>query len=181
MTTFGKTLLSGVIALIVTVAIYGAYQYPIAQQVAGTSPTGTTYNTAKFAAAVISLASAGANGTSTSLYNGDANDRYVSSAKIGCEGVGTSKTAYTGTGLAALTYTIGTSSTAAPATFTGFANIANAVTLATATVDVLVASSTTATATSTLATIWPAGSYMTFTFNATNTAACTVGVEYFGN
>lgn len=147
------------------------------------SPTGATYITGNFAGAVINTANPGPNATSTSILNATSNDYYVSAVKVGCVNVGTSQTAYTGTGLAANGWniTVATSSTPAPANLVGFADVAKTLSLSTSTVDLLVSSSTLLTATSSLAMEWPAGSYMTFFLNATNTALCTVGVDYFGS
>lgn len=174
------------IAVVLGVIILGcvwAYKANAPQSVltGATSPVGSTFNNAKFAGVTISLASPGANGTSTSMLNTDAYDRYVSSFKVGCEGVGTSKTAYAGTGLANLQVSVGTTTTAAPASFSSFAAIALNFNLGTSTTNLLVSSSTLATATSSLAAVWPTNTYMTFFFNATNTAACTIGTEYFGS
>ncbi len=158
----------------------------VEQQLAG-SPAGTTFSNAKFAGVAINLASPGANGTSTSVLNTDAGDRYINTIKVGCEGVGTSRTAYSGTGLDVLTLRIATSSTSAPAAN----NNANPVgggplTVATSSTYFMEASTTASTAvpnvgTSAISNIWATGSYLTFTANATNTAACTVGVDYFAS
>lgn len=143
---------------------------------------GGTFDTAKLAAVSVNLANPGANATSSSVYNSGANARYVTGVQVGCTGLGSSKTAYTGAGLASLQLTVGTTSTAAPATIPNQAHlVASAMVIATSSADNAFASSTTATIGNGLATVWPAGSYMTFWFNATNTAACTVGVNYLSS
>lgn len=145
------------------------------------SPQGATYFTGAFAGAVINLATPGANATSTSILNTTGNDLYVTGEKVLCEGVGTSKTAYTGTGLASATFTFATSSAAAPASNTN-TNTLPVVTLGTSTPDFVISSSTAGTPGNNLVSnIWLAGSYMTITANATNTAVCTVGVDYIGS
>lgn len=162
---------------------------PEAQILGGASATGSTFNTAKFAGITASLASVGANGTSTSILNTDANDRYVTSLKAACQGIGTSQTAYSGTGLVALKLTVGTTTTSAPATIPTANLIANAVTVATATPILVIASSTAITPNAgsnsgniaALNDLWAAGSYLTFWVNATNTAVCTFGVDYIGS
>lgn len=175
-----KTLL--VLGLIVLIgAIYGGYVYPVPQYLVGASPAGSTFATSKTAGVAVNLANPGANGTSTSILNTDTNDRYVSSFHVGCENVGTSKTAYAGAGLANLQISIGTTTAPSPASFLSAAPVAVNFSIPTTTVDYLVSSSTLLTATSTLAAVWPTGTYMTFFFNATNTAACTAGVDYFGS
>lgn len=185
--TTPKSILALVLAVIIGGFVYGAYQYPQVQMFAAASPAGTTVNTEKFAGILgISLASPGiagasgstANGTSTSILNTDAFDRYATSWVAACEGVGTSKTAYTGGGLASLQISVGTTTTASPATFLSAEAIASAQNIATTTVNLLVSSSTLQSATSSLAMVWPANTYMTFAFNATNTAVCTLGIRY---
>lgn len=150
------------------------------------SPAGSTFGTAKFAGVAVNLASPGANGTSTSILNGDASDRYISSIKAGCQGVGSSNTAYVGGGLASLQLTVATSTTAAPATNSNTNSVGGgAVVISTSTAVFGISTSTIAgNSTSPGITkvyfVWASNSYLTFTTNATNTAACTFGVDYFG-
>lgn len=169
-------------ALGICAVIIGGYFYPIYDMSERplASATGTSFGTMKFSGKVISLASAGANGTSTSLYNSDSFTRYVTTVHTTCTDVGTSKTAYTGAGLANLTLRVSTSSTEAPATNSN-GNWLAAINVATSSAYYQLASSTPGIATSSAWALWSSGSYMTFTFNATNTAACTVGVEYIGS
>lgn len=164
-------------AIILVGAIYGAYLYPKTPANFGTVPQGSTFNTAKFyAVGGINLATPGANATSSSILNNTGNDLYVTGMDAGCEGVGTSKVAYTGGGLAALIVTAATTSVATP-NATGNANSAGSVTIATST-SVFAEASTTpiATGSNSINYVWAAGTYMTFTTNATNTAVCTFGV-----
>lgn len=171
---------SGVGVVVLALILWAGVTYPKVVQTLGGSPSGTTFGDAKFAAVSINLANPGANGTSTSLINTDGTDRYVSAVKVGCEGIGTSQTAYTGTGLAALTMKVGTTSTSNPASFLSFAAISNTgITISTSTVDTMISSSTLLVATSSLAAVWPSNTPMTFYFNATNTAQCAIGVDYF--
>lgn len=178
------------IALIVVALIaLGGYFYPgstsstVIQQVPspsfGTaSPAGSTFNTAKIAA--VAMAPATGSATSSSITNTDATDRYVLATEIGCQNIGTSLTAYTGTGLANLLLTIGTT-TVAGSNLAPWARIGQ-ITVATATPQsFLSASSTLLTATSSLAAIWHTGENMQFTWNATNTASCSVGIRYIGS
>lgn len=146
----------------------------------GNSPAGSNFGDPKQAAVAINLAAPGANGTSTSMLNSDGNDRMITSEIFTCEKVGTSQTAYTGTGLASLTITMATSSTAAPA-INGNTNTLPVVTVATGTPQFTISSSTAATPGNGLVgNIWAAGSFLTITANATNTALCTGGVTYVG-
>lgn len=192
MTTLTKSTLALIGAVIIGGFIWGAYQYPKAALLAGSS-AGTTFNTAKIAAVAVNLASVGANGTSTSILNSDAFDRYVTGVRTACVGVGTSKTAYSGAGLAALTLSIGTSSTAAPAAVPTNL-VASPLTIATSTGYFAVSSSTVGNLATTSVSgavgitgitsdnfVWLTGSYITFATNATNTATCVFGVDYMGS
>jgi hypothetical protein len=172
-----------VVSLFVALAIAGGYFFPrpLAPQIAlSASPQGSTFGNSLSASVTMNLA--GPTGTTTSILNTDSNDRLVTSSHLGCEGVGNSFTPGTGTGLANLTFSVGTTSTNFSSSIIApnpFAKIA-AYNAATNTVNMELSSSTLATATSSLAIVWPAGSYMTFWFNATNTAVCTAGVSYLG-
>lgn len=144
------------------------------------SPAGSQFGDARQAAVAINLAAPGVNATSTSIINTDGNDRYITSEKATCESVGTSKTAYTGTGLASLTLSIATSTTANPASNAN-TNTLPVITVATSTTQFGIASSTVGTPGNGLVgNVWLAGSPLTITANATNTATCTVGVDYIG-
>ncbi len=187
MTTLSKSLLAFAVvgALAGLIAFFGLSPFgkQIIQQTFG-SPVGSTFSTSKFAAVAVNLANVGANGTSTSILNTDTSDRYPISIDLGCEGVGTSQTAYSGTGLAALTLSVATSSTANPLPSNANTNYVGAATLVipTSTVQVAISSSTAALPGNTRSgVVWGAGTYMTFTFNATNTAACSVGVKYIAS
>jgi hypothetical protein len=142
--------------------------------IVGNSPVGTEFGTAKLASINWSLASASA--TTTSLYNNDRNDRVITDSFLACDTVGTSQTAYTGAGLAALTLKAATTTTAAPAIVSNTNLALNVSAVATSSVNVYVASSTEPAAT--MNRIWPAGSYLSFFTNATNTAQCITGVHY---
>lgn len=179
-----KALVASVCAILIGFAIVGAYQYPKQLHLAGAaSPAGSTFNTAKFAGVSIDLSSPGANGTSTSITNTDATDRYITSTDLGCQSVGSSRSANTGAGLTSLglTLSVGTTTTAAPASFSTWAAVASSGALSTSTPAFAIASSTATTATTTNADIWHSGEFLTFFFNATNTARCTIGVKYIGS
>lgn len=148
----------------------------------GASPQGSSYiGAGTIWAQITNLSAPGANATSTSILNTSGNDLYIMSEHAACEGVGTSRTAYTGTGLASLTVTVATSSTAAPAS-NGNTNTLPVMTIATSSVNFVISSSTASTPGNGLVSnIWAANSYITFTTNATNTAACTFGVGVLGS
>jgi hypothetical protein len=165
--------------VVVLLVAIGAYAYPVAKAPAlGTSATGSSFGNATKAVPVIALANPGANGTTTSYLNSSPNDYYITNQEASCEKLGTSQTAYTGTGLAALTFTIATSSTANPATNSN-PNTLPVITVATTTGNFVISSSTAGTpGVTNVSNIWAAGSYLTVTANATNTATCSVGVSY---
>ncbi len=146
----------------------------------GTSAAGSTFDTAKQASITVDMSAVA---TSSSILNSSTNDRFVTGVKIGCESVGTSQSYVTGSAIAKLTLTVATTSTASPVTTRSNTNVVGVVDLATSTPNFVTASSTTALAASASAVnnIWLAGSYMTFYTNATNTAQCTFGVDYFSS
>lgn len=176
-----KYLIASVVGLVVVViaAVFVGISVRPESVGGAPSPVGTTFNTAKIAATEWSIFSASA--TTTSLYNGDATDRYISSEFSFCTGLGTSQTAYTGTGLAALTFTAATTSTSAPAVLSAVnTNYIFNSTIATSTAVGFVAS-TTEGVLSGYSRVWPSASYLTFSTNATNTAQCLVGVHYLAS
>lgn len=140
----------------------------------GTSPTGSTFSTARIGEIVQTPVSAAA--TSSSIQNTDANDRVILDAGVYCEGVG-NWFAQTGAGLATLSYWAATSSTNAPSTgIIGAPLAAMNVTVATATSKTYAATSTSY---SNFARIWNTGSYLTFQPTGTSTTAvCTPFVHY---
>lgn len=175
-----KSLLVSSFVVVAALAI-GAYFFPVQQPPTGTSVAGSTFNTSKIAGVAFAPASPGANATSSSVLNSDASDRIVTAVEFGCENVGTSKTAYTGTGLAAFQVSVGTSSTAAPASVPTNLIGGGAITIATSSGTFVLASSTAPNSgTPVFSLVWAAGSYMTFFTNATNTATCTGAVRYLG-
>ena len=169
-----------VLGFIVLGAALGLWVYTeMPKATFGASPVGATFANAKFAGVTVSFA----NATTTWIQNQTGNDLYVSATKIGCEGVGTSNTPYTGTGLASWQFTVGTTSSATQGTTIkqSFADVMQNFVVSTSTGNLLVSSSTLATATSSNAMVWNAGAYMQFATNATNTAVCTVGVSNFSS
>lgn len=189
MPTLTKVVISLVVAAVVAGGVYGGYKFLFAHpetQTLGTTAQGGTFNTARYAGIAVNLASPGANATSSSILNSSSNDYFITKIGVGCESLGTSRTAYTGGGLAALTLSIATSSTAAPASNSNVNVVGTApLTIATSTANFVVASSTTngtsTVGSSLVSNIWKAGSYLTFTTNATNTAVCTFGVDYMSS
>jgi len=107
-------------------------------------------------------------GTSTAILN-SSYDRAVTDGFAFCTGVTKADTG----GLATLVLTAATATAATTVTNTNYAlNLTIATTSAT-----VYAASTTAPV-SDVWRVWPAGTYLVFAFNATDTAACTFGVHY---
>lgn len=142
----------------------------------GNSSAGTTFNTQKIANIVWALSSSA---TTTSIVNSDASDRVIEQVQYYCSGIGTSKTAFTGTGLAALIFTAATTSASAPASISTTNAFLNT-TIATSSTELFVASTTPGLTSTAINRVWASGSYITFSTNATNTASCTIGVTYMG-
>ena len=161
-----------VLVVLIAGAYFVGYVYPRQAQLAG-SPVGTTFNTAKIA--MINSTPSSSSATSTSELNSDASARYIKNAEIGCSGL-----AAAGTSVATLTLTAATTSTNAPANI-GNTNSAFVATVATSSTSFVMSSTTTQLSGNFLNDVWPAGSYLTFVWNSTNAAACTIGVSYLGS
>lgn len=141
------------------------------------SPVGTTFNTAKIAAVEMTPLTASA--TSTSILNTDSSARWITSVHAGCTGVGTSNVLSTGAGLAQWLLQVATTSVSGQG-LQNNTSLAGNVNIGTTTSFAQSASSTIA-STGTKNTdfyYWDTGTYLTFTFNATNTAACIVAANY---
>ncbi len=168
----------GILSLLVAGAIVGSYFFPQnlnkIEQVSGTtSGSGSTQHTATFAFNPTSSSA-----TTSSVQNFDSQDRVVTGpVTVSCSGIGTSKTAFTGAGLANLTFQIASTSALAPAAL-GNTNYVLNMNFGTSTVDNQIASSTPINSATGNAIRWPSGAYLTISSNATNTAACVVGIPY---
>ena len=148
----------------------------------GSSTVGTTFTVQKQLSVIMSLA----NGTTTSVVNSNAYDEYLTSFNYACTGVGTSQTAYSGAGLANLTVKAATTTTNLSAS-TPTSNTAANANLSLTTSNISTSTATTVVASSSIQDITtsfmivPAGSYLTFITNATNTATCTFAAEVIGS
>lgn len=165
------------VVLIFVAVIAGAYFFPMStstiEQFSAVN-TGATANTSKVAETGLSLVSSSA--TSTSILNTDSQDRIIINFEAFCSAVGTSQTAYTGTGLANLTLTAATSSTAAPGDSESNTNSFK-FNISTSSSEVYMSTSTNP-ANGADGRRWATGSYINFYSNATNTAQCIVDVKY---
>lgn len=138
------------------------------------SPVSSTFSTAKVAQVNLFPTIAA---TTTGLLNTDSSDRYIESTYVACSGVGTSQVGYTGAGLTSTgwLFNVATGTTQAPASITNSNKWSTSI--PTSTPDAYVASTTA----QSLWRVWPTGTYLNFEFNATNTAACTVGAHYLAS
>lgn len=168
----------GIVGIIVGVIIgassFSSSPKEVAQAI---SPVGSTQSTAKVFS--INMSPATASATSTSMLNSDASDRIVTDTFVDCNTTGTSLTYLTGAGLLAWSAQIATTS-ASGVGLQGNINYVGNLSISTSTVDAYTASSTNP-APNPVGRVWPSGSYMTFVFNATNTAACVIGGHYLAS
>ncbi len=179
-----KIVVGGVLVALV-LSVIGIF-YPksqlVTQFVGGASPSGSTFNTQKQLGVVASLSA----GTTTSVQNTTGADQYITGFYWACSGVGSSNTAYTGAGLANLTVKAATTTSSFNAS-TPTSNTAVNANLSLTTTNISTSTAFTAVGSTTIADatpsfmIVPAGSYLTFVTNATNTAACTFVAEVIGS
>jgi len=164
-----------VIGALIAMVLIGTLFVLGASRILAASPAGSTSQDAKQWSIIANFS----NATTTYMLNNSGNDLLVTATKVLCENVSNSQTSYTGAGLASWQFTVGTTSTNVPgATVTRSAvQLLNAVAMSTSTQNMMFASSSVVTATSSKAMVWNANSYMAFQANATNTAQCTVGVD----
>lgn len=169
---YNKSIVVGLIVVLL-VAI-GAYFYP--QYGLGVvGPGAGSFNgTRGFASLDVALA----NGSSTSILNTDSFDRLISEAFVGCQGLSTSLNA-SGAGVASLLVQVATT-TVANLGLQGNANYIGNLTVGTSTSNgTAYVSTTTNPFPNEQSRVWPSGTYLTFNFNATSSAAlCTEGVSY---
>lgn len=180
-----KIIAAIVIALVVAGGVLGGYLYLLSKpqpQLASATPQGGTTSSALFYSVAANLGAPGANATSSTVFNLSGSDLYITSVTAGCENVGTSQTAYTGAPLSALTLSVATSSTAAPATNSNTNLVGGGtITIGTSTTQYTIASTTATIGSPKVYNLWAAGSALDFTTNATNTAQCTFGVNAFSS
>lgn len=167
-----KTKLVLVVGALVVVVLLGAVLLTGLGVLGGvaTSSAGRTVNAGDTATIVMVPSSASA--TSTSIQNTDGKDRAIESTVVACSGLSTADTA-----VSALVLKAATSSTAAPATITN-TNLVLSTQVATSSSDLFVASTTPGSTAAAANRIWAAGSYLSFSLNATSTATCTLGVHF---
>lgn len=171
MTTKIISVVVGILAVLGAVAFFGysSFLKTIVQQFG--SPVGTTFNTAKIVAVNMSPATAAA--SSTSILNTDASARWVANyGMAACTGVATA-----GTSVSIFNVQAATTSVANQG-LQGNTNVAINLNIATSSSFVNASTSTPSTA---IGSYWAAGTYMTFLFNTTNAAACTVEMDYLGS
>lgn len=179
-----KHIIAAVLAVVIGLAIYGAYQYPHAVQQAGVgSPAGSTFNSAKVAE--ITSVPISITATSSSVYNGDSSDRVVDSGFVSCATSSGSVYASTAQAVGVATWNWKAATTAvASLGLQGNVNYAFNLDVATSTTDSGYSATTTPGSTfQAFNRTWKAGTYMTFLTNATSTNQtinCQAGVYYHG-
>ena len=173
----------GVVVLVIVAFFVGRLSVVNRSLVGAVSPAGTTNLTPRVASIVFQPLTAGA--TSTSVYNGDVNDRIISSVDEGCTTISDSRTPFTGASEVVLAITAATTSANAPQAALSSLNtnyVLDATNLiATTTPAIYFLASSTPGYTATVGgmdRIWLAGSYLTFSANATNTMSCVMRVGY---
>lgn len=137
--------------------------------VQGISNVGASNSTSKLFTITSSPSTDGA--TTSSILNTDGTDRAVTSVVAFCTGVASSKTYLTGTGLAAFTVQMSTSTSAVDAKAN--TNYVASFTIATSSSWSQVSSTTPYAGA--VNSVWPTNTYLNITYNATNTASCTIG------
>lgn len=150
-------------------AIYGAYQYPVANETAivGQTP-GTNYTTQKSPQVIWAPASASA--STTSILNSGSEPLVIESFTSYCDAIGTS-----GTSVSAWSVTVATSSVAT--NLVGNTNFVLNTTIATTTAQNYLSTTTPGNTGSAFVRVWGAGTYLVFSSNSVNTAVCNVGVN----
>lgn len=164
-----KTFLKVIVVIVAVLAIVCGYFYPRTQATVGASATGSTFSTAKQFSKIWAPVSASA--TTTSIYNDTGNSLYVTRSFFYCSG------ASLNTSVSSIIFSAATTSTNAPASL-GNTNYLLIDSMATATPAYVATTTFTSTAANL---VWPAGSYVTFSSNGTNTAVCTIGVDAIGS
>lgn len=144
----------------------------------GVGTAGNTFNTAKVASVIMTPSAIGNNGTSSSILNTDATDRFITDAFVACANA--TSTVFSPTGGVANWQVFAATTSAANANVSiATPNLALNVNVATGTYDVYVSTST---YTATFTRRWLTNSYLTFGWNATSSggSSCNVGVHYIG-
>jgi len=167
MNTQLKNILVGVACVIVGIVV-GYFMFHREYLAGAISPTGTYQSGVRADYESISVATAATTTGSFAILN-SSNDRVVESGFAYCTGI---------TGNSAFSVTAATSSVSTTTSTSYAMNLTIATT--TAGGNTYVSSSTSGTSgvgVNAIQYTWPANTYLVFSFNATNTAVCTVGVK----
>lgn len=181
MNTQTKLVVSFALAVILSGAIWGGYQYPRATQVMVEqqgSTAGTTNSTAKIASVSLTLSTTTPTTSSSAckLYNGDATDRVISEVDWYLSSVGSF--GLNATGVAELTVTVATST----GIYLASGNAVVSTVQATSSANVYVASTTPGLTSSPINRVWAAGTCLNAFTNATSSSAVgTMVIKYFAN
>ncbi len=173
--------------LVLALIAIGGYFFPqgntVIQKMFG-SPGNATFLGQPAASVIFNLSA----GTTTSILNTDASDRYITTFQASCSGITSIVAPYLGVnssigyfGIRAATTTFNAATgTPTANVLVSNSNFAASTTVATSSA-ITVMSTSTAAATmnsNQFSQEWAAGSYLTFITNATSSGTCTVGVMY---
>lgn len=171
-------LLGGLVAVLVIIGVL--FYESKSTQTAQAPATPGTISSGRQAFSV-TMAPLTASATTTTIVNNTSFDRAIIDVEAYCQGVGTSYTYpnTSATGLANLLAQIATTSVSGLG-LQGNTNYVGNLTISTTTPlgDTYTGASTTTPYPTDVSRIWPAGTGLSFTFNATNTAACTISGSY---
>lgn len=161
-------IVGAVVCLIVGMGI--GYKFAPKNEIVGAiSNPGVSNSNQQYASVTMAPATSAA--STTSILN-TSSDRNITDSFVECQGVGTS-----GTSVANLSVQAATTSVSGLG-LQGNTNYAFNSNVSTSTATVYVASSTEGVI-QYVSRIWPSGTYLTYIFNTTNSASCTVGSHYF--
>ncbi len=170
MSTFTKLAIAfGVAAGIFGLAAFfgwSPFVTTVIQQNFGSS-AGVNFNSAKVALVTVAPSTSAA--SSTSILNTDASGRWIEGAYAGCTGTGSESVAQLALGYSAATTSV------ANLGAQGNTNTAARLTIATSSAFSNISSTT---PNFDMKAYWPSSTYLTFTFTATTSAACVIGVSY---
>ena len=155
----------------------GGYFFPRLSEapILGSSKVGTQFGVQRMATVVFSPTTA----TTTSLFNSDVNERYITDVVFYCDNLGSSRTLLTGVGLLSAGFTFSAATTSnSTSGLQGNTNFVLNTSVATTTFQNYVASSTPGLTGTAVNRFWPAGTFLTYVANATNTAVCTINTDY---
>lgn len=169
-----------VLGLIILVTILaGGYFYPKQVQnnnVGAASSSGQTFSGSNSTTVTFAPLTS----SSTSILNNGGNDRDITKVVVSCQGIGTSYSYNGATAIASWQLSNVATTSVSSNGNQGNVNYMYAATTIATTSPYSFMSTTTEGVIYAVSRIWPVNTYLTFNFNATNTAACSLTADYFG-